>query len=364
MDKSTVASGRFAACLECLGRSRGWRRAVLAGFWLLAGAAAPVSAQPVSRCGPANDLIVAQPPADGLCATGSASAVKGKGPWFWTCASSGPTPAPVQCAAPVTAGSAPIPDSRFAKYVRFFGDESNHGTLATQARVDAVVTRTEQSFFMAGFFRPEDHVTWGVLSALQSDYRDNGDFALSLAAYAQGISLFEWRNGPFHNIASAPRIFRGPYRGGGQPVAYVLNQWQFIAAVVKDHCNSQIFLEGVWSEPTVVCVPWPSALNKTTFGSYNEITRYPGDSHVFNGGLRDWAIVTGIPTTEELARMRNGEDPRKIWGASRVWGYWNFTTDPATGMKEPDLTGHGHDLTYIGAGTQDRKKPALIVRER
>lgn len=105
-----------------------------------------------------------------------------------------------------------------------------------------------------------------------------------------------------------------------------------------------------------VCVPWPTGLSSTTFGSYYELSKGAGDAHVYNGGLRDWAIVTGVPTAEELLRMRSGEDPRK------VWGYWNFTTDPASGAKEPDLTGHGHDLTYSSGGSVDRKKPTLLIR--
>ena len=320
------------------------------------------TSSPANLCGPANDLLTLQPPTNGLCASGNPSQVNGSGPWSWTCATpgSGPPP-PVYCVAPTTIGNAPIPNSRFDRYVKFHGDEGNHGWLATQARVNAVVTTTEQPFFMAGFFRAEDHPTWGMLAAVQSDDRNNGTFALSLAAYGMGASLFEWRSGPFYGLATAPNILRGPYKGG-TPVAYVLNQWHFIAAAIKDHCNSQIFLEGVWNDPTPVCVPWPTGLSSTTFGSYYEFSKGAGDAHVYNGGLRDWAIVTGVPTAEELLRMRSGEDPRKVWGASRVWGYWNFTTDPASGAKEPDLTGHGHDLTYSGGGSVDRKKPTLIIR--
>ena len=68
-------------------------------------------------------------------------------------------------------------------------------------------------------------------------------------------------------------------------------------------------------------------------------------AHPYRGGLRDWAIATGVPTTAELLRMRAGEDPGKIWGA-RLWGAWRFTTDPASGKKEPDISGNGRDLTY------------------
>ncbi len=337
---------------------------------LLAGSAPEIAAQPAdpqaaNRCGPANGLIALRPPTTGLCSTGNASALTGSGPWLWTCPpASGPAPyPPIYCTAPITSGSTPIPDSRFDRYVKFHGDQANHGDFATQARVNAVVARTEQPFFMAGFFRAEDHPTWGMLAAVQSDRdRSEGTFALSLGDDGMGASLFEWRNGPWVALAQAPKILRGPYKGG-TPVAYVLNQWQFIAASVKDACHSQIFLEGVWNEPTPQCLPWPSGLSSTTFGSYYDlIGQGVGDAHVYNGGLRDWAIVTGVPTSEELLRMRNGEDPRAIWGAARVWGYWNFTADPVGGAKEPDLTGHGHDLTYIGAGSANRTKPTLVVK--
>ena len=256
----------------------------------------------------------------------------------------------------------PISDERFDRYVKFRGDGGNHGTIATQARVDDVVTRTEKPFFTVGFFRAMDYPSWGMLASTQSVDRNNGTFALSLTEYREQIDLFEWRNGPFHTLAQAPALFRSPL--GGYSAAYVLNRWLFVAVSIKDRCNSRMFLEGLWSEEKPPqCVDWPSALSSTTFGSYYDITKGAGDAHVYNGGLRDWAVVTGVPTTEELLRMRNGEDPRAIWGAARVWGFWNFITDPATGAKEPDLTGHGHDLTYIGGGSVDRTKPVLIVNK-
>ena len=43
-------------------------------------------------------------------------------------------------------------------------------------------------------------------------------------------------------------------------------------------------------------------------GSYT-----PGIHHNFNGGLRDWVVVTGAPAPGELERHRNGEDPIAIW---------------------------------------------------
>jgi len=340
-----------------------WRRLAWVGVCLLAWGARDAAAQTPVPCGPADGVLILQRPVAGLCATGNASAVTGNGPWVWTCApATGPAPnPPVYCVAPTTIGATPIPDSRFSSYVKFFGDESNDGTLATQARVNAVVTRSEQPFFLAGFFRPEDHPTWGMLAAVQSRNRNDGIFALSLGFdYSWAASLFEWRDGPYFGLARAPAPIRGRNRGG-VPASHTLNQWEFIAAVIQDHCHSLIFLEGLWSDAKTECVTWPSDLSSTTFGSYYDVTQRSDDAHVFNGGLRDWAVVTGTPSAGELMRMRDGEDPRAIWGAARVWGYWNFTANPAMG-GEPDLTGHGHNLSYIGGGSVDPKKPVLIVR--
>ena len=50
----------------------------------------PASASPPinGSCGQANGVVVSRPPTSGLCATGSASAVSGSGPWNWSCAGS------------------------------------------------------------------------------------------------------------------------------------------------------------------------------------------------------------------------------------------------------------------------------------
>src|ERR1700712_4951214 len=88
--------------------------------WLIAGGAQTVAAQAVAApaCGPANEQIVSRPPVAGLCATGTASVPAGAGPWFWTCSLPG-SPQRVDCAASVSAGAAPIPASRFDRYVKF-----------------------------------------------------------------------------------------------------------------------------------------------------------------------------------------------------------------------------------------------------
>lgn len=328
----------------------------LAAAW-----AGPAGAQEPNPCGPASGKIASQAPAQGLCASGSPSPVAGPGPWSWSCGEPGAPPQTrVYCAAPTTAGLAQIPDSRFEKYVKFFGDIDNHGTLATQARVNDVVTKTEQPFFIAGFFRAEDYPTWGMLAAVQSNARSNGVFALSLANYPMSGSLFEWRADTYKLLARMPNVFRNPARYN-QPTPYLLDRWTFIAVVIRDHCNSQIFLEGLWSDPVGQCVDWPSALSSTTFGSYYDITHGAGDAHVFNGGLRDWAVVMGVPTSDELLKMRAGVSPLVVWGQSRVWGYWSFTADPSNGAMETDLSGRRHALTYIGAGSVDSKLPRLVV---
>jgi hypothetical protein len=104
----------------------------------------------------------------------------------------------------------------------------------------------------------------------------------------------------------------------------------------------------------------PSDTMDITFGSWGD--RAPGlgnDSDNLNGGLRDWTVTTGIPTSGELETYRNGGDPTQIWGASRVVGHWRFTTDPTLG--EPDASGNGHTLTYSDAGTAPGHSLPILV---
>lgn len=77
-----------------------------------------------------------------------------------------------------------------------------------------------------------------------------------------------------------------------------------------------------------------------------------GAAQNFNGGLRDWVALTGVPTTGQLERMRAGDNPIAIWGAARIWGYWHFAANSRRRQKEPHVTGHGHDLTYSDSGTR------------
>lgn len=261
-----------------------------------------------------------------------------------------------------TTGDALIPDSRFPTYVKFHGDPNNWGTLATQARVNAVAAPTEQPFFMAGFLRPEDYHTWGGIVGAQGAFRQNGTWLLTMGAYDHSLYGFMWLDVSTHGAYSpAPAIFVGEGRGGYADAAYALNQWQFSAYVITDRCKRQVFTDGVWGAASTDCHPWPTGLSSTTFGSYYDVSQGGADAHVFNGGMRNWAIVKGTPTAAELTRMRNGEDPRTIWGAANVWGYWAFTTDPSTGAQEPDLSGNGNHLTYIGGGTVNNTKPTLVT---
>ena len=75
--------------------------------------------------------------------------------------------------------------------------------------------------------------------------------------------------------------------------------------------------------------------------------------------MRDWLVGEGTPTPAELESYREGGDPARIWGVSRIVGYWRFTNDPAKG--EPDASGHGHPLTYSDAGAaQGHRLPVLV----
>ena len=59
---------------------------------------------------------------------------------------------------------------------------------------------------------------------------------------------------------------------------------------------------------------------------------------------------------------RNGGDHRTIW-PGRVLAYWTFdSTDPQVSPHvEPDLTGNGHNLTYIHLGTSREHTYAQFV---
>jgi hypothetical protein len=262
-------------------------------------------------------------------------------------------------ASPETAsGDTPIPDSRFPTYVKFAADTHNNGLFSNQARVDSVPASSKGPIFFAGFFRAEDFPTFGMLVSFGNDgYRGAGLIGLSLGGYS--VAAFEWHD-EF-----------GPGYGWKQlvaaPAAAVNGQWSHIALILNDTTSRQIIMDGVPGVDTGLSAPWPAAAHgfplSLTFGSYYNTTTQGGvDAHNFNGGLRDWVAGTGVPTLAELKRMRNGEDPVAIWGTARIWGYWHFTANPQLGQKEPDVTGHGHDLSYSDAGSQaGHTLPVLVT---
>jgi hypothetical protein len=267
-------------------------------------------------------------------------------------------------AAGTTNGDTPIPDSRFPSYVKFAGDKGNQGYFSNQARVDAVPDSSKGSIFFAGFFRPEDFPTFGMLVSFGNDgYRGAGLIGLSLGGY--DIAAFEWHDifgqgYGWKDLGRAPGIWPAGAK-------YVLGQWSHIALILNGPTSRQIIMDGVPGTDTGISAPVPVGANgfplSLTFGSYYN-TAPPGnggDAHNFNGGLRDWVAGVGVPTPAELERMRKGEDPVAIWGAVRVWGYWHFTANPRLGQKERDVTGHGHDLTYIDAGSQAGHTLPILV---
>lgn len=176
---------------------------------------------------------------------------------------------------------------------------------------------------------------------------------------------------------SRPTPPRSRYEHPTKPGSVALNQWSFISLTINSTSSRDLVIDGVrGAEQTdpdtgrIVVAPWPAPnVIRTglaiTFGSYYNNTEGPNfgvDSHVYNGGLRDWAAVSGTPTPAELERMRNGEDPIAIWGKERVFGYWHFTANPQLGQKEPDVSGHGHELSYIDAGrAQGHSLPVLVT---
>ncbi len=261
-------------------------------------------------------------------------------------------------AAGLSSGDIPIPDSRFPTYVKFAADTKNEGHFSNQARVEVRRDVPTAPFFFAGFFRPEDFTTFGMLVSF-GNQGGRGNGLIGLTTQGNALLSFEWAGNGWQPLNYGPVIW---------PTGSVmLGQWSYIALVLKSPSSRDIIMDGVTGKDTGNNLPWPAAdaLGSglaVTFGSYYNTTQTNGiDAHNFNGGLRDWAAVKGIPTNAELERMRNGESPVSIWGAARVWGYWRFTANPQQGQKEPDVTGNGHDLSYTDAGTQTGHTLPILV---
>jgi hypothetical protein len=260
-------------------------------------------------------------------------------------------------ASEIASGDTPIPDSRFPTYVKFAADEGNNGFFSNQARTDAAPVAPQPPCFMAGFFRPEDFTSFGMLISFGNQAAESfGRIALSTQGKA--LLAFQWSGLSWYPLNVAPVIW---------PTGSIkLNQWSFIALVLKSTSSRDIIMDGVKGTDAGKDYPWPVAGEghglAITFGSYGDTTPEHGvGAHNFNGGLRDWAIVRGIPTAAELERMRNGDSPMTVWGAGRVWGYWHFTANPQLGQKEPDVTGGGHNLTYSDAGSQAGHTLPILV---
>ncbi len=266
-----------------------------------------------------------------------------------------PPPPPV----PVVTELPTVPPSRFPTYVKFSGDPGNNQSNSGQARVDLTAAdsfQKESPFFAVGFYMPLDYATWGVLFSFGNQpNRDAGLIAASTNPPGDFVNLYQWGFGPsqWKNLAFSP----------GMPQ---FGMWSHIAIILESTSKRSVWENGLTSEPlkatdynAALTAPWPVATSDPlsfTFGSYQD-----DGHHSYNGGLRDWAVVTGVPTEAELLRHRAGENPIAIWGAKRVWGFWRFNAGPAGSGKEPDASGKGHDLTYRDLGVAAGHKPPVLV---
>jgi hypothetical protein len=255
----------------------------------------------------------------------------------------------------ITSGDTPLAASRFPTYVAFQGDNGNGPTLSTQARVRNIPLKPP--WFATGFYVPLDYLNFGALITY-GNQSANGNGVLIFAFHGDALAAYQkWGTGE-NLLAVAPGIFGG--------AACRVGQWAHTALIVAANGTASIVLDGVLgrSEPGVA-VNWPTSTAPAetldlAFGSWGNHPPGGGsDADNLNGGLRDWAVVTGAPTPAELEAYRNGGDPLQIWGAPRVVGYWRFTSNPGTG--EPDASGHGHTLTYSDVGTAAGHSLPLLV---
>jgi hypothetical protein len=283
-------------------------------------------------------------------------------------------------APPATGGfDKPIPNSRFPTYVKFAADPGNDNVFVGQANVVGVPAPTEGPWFVAGFFKPEDFDNFGALVSWGcQDDRGAGLASVILTGKGDGYQLtsFQWSDADFGEsgyggLAPAPMEWANGRQG------YLLGQWSHVAFVQTDHTRSVMVLDGVTGAPQSKPIAWPKPRRgdnpmMLTFGSYffghsgqplpPAGSYTPGIHHNLNGGLRDWVVVLGTPAPGELERHRNGEDPLAIWGKDRVWGYWHFTTDPHVAPHmEPDVSGHGRNLSYYDGGTNAAHQLPVLV---
>src|SRR3954469_13295589 len=133
------------------------------------------------------------------------------------------------------ASNTPIPDSRFPTYVKFAADPDNYGRFSGQARVDGVPAALKPPIFFAGFFRPEDFQSFGMLVSF-GNQGSRGYGLLGLSTQGNGLLAFQWSGPGWQRLNLAPGI----WNVGGQQTAMKLNQWSFIALVVNDSRSRSI----------------------------------------------------------------------------------------------------------------------------
>ena len=258
---------------------------------------------------------------------------------------------------------APLSNSTFPNFVKFFaarqGATSVCGAVAAIASNPAA-TNGINPWFTAYFVREEDlqsdgdMFTWGDgvnankgLIPQGTERGGRGFFVVQNNNYVEGGNLTEGHRG-----TSSTNDF---------------GQWDMIAMVYYGPNNMKGWMNGIWGSDHGAPKNWPTTNPIIVVGALNGGTYplpTPGTDiqaradHHFLGSYSNMAVVLGVPTSAELETYRNGGGgyalAASIWGAGRIWAFWNF--DGARGQPmvspftEPDKSGNGRDLHYYYAG--------------
>ncbi len=204
-------------------------------------------------------------------------------------------------------------------------------------------------WFACGWVRPEERIGNGTLFAIGNlAFSQHGLFNLTTQG-ATGL-LFEWvAVSTFVQLSVLPNEWTSTG-------AFALNQWQFVSCNVADTTNQMSLSDGVDGDlegnTSIVPAAGDGFPVSTAFGSYNRSTA----GHPYTGGQRNWVVGVGTPIISELNSFRSNPtlaNAQSIWGAGNIWAFYNFdAANPQNGGVEVDLTGNGHDLTYINQGQQ------------
>lgn len=246
---------------------------------------------------------------------------------------------------------APV-DTTFLTYLRMQGDANNFGTFANQAYAPDIdpADFPGMPLTLMGWFKPEDYQTFGCLISLGSDNDSLGRIVLT--TQGDSVRAFYWWASAWRELATAQQI--------------ALGKWGHLALVLPGSTGGFLDWDGRKTDQLATSPldvwPIPDASGgglRLTFGSYRApVIGGMADCHVFNGGLRDWAVVKRALTQAEIAKHRSGAAIEAVAG-SDLWSAWKF--DALTDGKIRDDTGHGRDLTLVDLGAAPGHEPPQIV---